>query len=540
MIIESEVEPELSAEVRALLDHTPGGIYSVLRHPNGTREVKFVSDKFLEITEFTREELMGGVDPIPSRIHPDDLPKVVRLNQAAARSFEEIHSQFRLLCPSGNTKHIEGIARCQQLDNGSMLWYGVFLDVSQRFKFEQVFQEREQLNRRVNMMVRLSPGGLYNVITHLDGTSRLIFGSPKFYEMTGLTEDEVIANPYVIDELLHPDTKAKVFEANATALETMSHWHEEFMILRKDGRTLHVEGFSYPNLEPDGSVLWYGLIIDITERKKAQQVQLEKLSLERDLYNLSELSPAAQLIIRQEVNGSMHAIFFSRKMRDILGDDINKLNSDLTVIFSHVHPEDLTNLKQVMKGAIQKCEPLQAEFRIESVNSIEVWYELRIRPVQQEDGSVLWYGMFTNIDQRKNLEEARRMAYDRLKEGETKYRALAENIEVPITLVNPDGLILYANKCVAQLYRREIAQMIGQRWSVVSPETWEDKKLLIDLAISSNQKQIDILRLEDGDRERFFRRSFLPLRIDGRINQVLISGFEIFEKEFREVQYLTT
>jgi PAS domain S-box-containing protein len=235
----------------------------------------------------------------------------------------------------------------------------------------------------------------------------------------------------------------------------------------------------------------------------------------------------------------MHAIFSSRKMRDILGDDINKLNSDLMVLFNHVHPEDLLHLRQVMKGAIQKCESLQAEFRIESVNTIEVWYELRLRPVQQEDGSVLWYGMFTNIDQRKNLEEARRMAYDRLKEGEAKYRALAENIEVPITLVNPDGLILYANKCVAQLYHREVTQMIGQRWSVVSPETWVDKKLLIDLAISSNQKQIDVLRLEDGDRERYFRRTFLPLRIDGRVNQVLISGFEILEKEIKEIQHLT-
>jgi PAS domain-containing protein len=116
MSIVSEIEPELSAEVRALLDHTPGGIYSVLRHPNGKREVKFVSEKFLEITEFTREELMGGVDPIPSRIHPDDLAAIVRLNQAAARSFEEIHSQFRLQCPSGITKHIEGLARCQQID----------------------------------------------------------------------------------------------------------------------------------------------------------------------------------------------------------------------------------------------------------------------------------------------------------------------------------------------------------------------------------------------------------------------------------------
>jgi PAS domain S-box-containing protein len=131
------------------------------------------------------------------------------------------------------------------------------------------------------------------------------------------------------------------------------------------------------------------------------------------------------------------------------------------------------------------------------------------------------------------------MAYDRLKEGEAKYRALAENIEVPITLVNPDGLILYANKCVAQLYHREVTQMIGQRWSVVSPETWVDKKLLIDLAISSNQKQIDVLRLEDGDRERYFRRTFLPLRIDGRVNQVLISGFEILEKEIKEIQHLT-
>jgi len=539
MRIESEIEPELGAEVRALLDHTPGGIYSVLHHPNGKREVKFISTKFLEITEFSREELLGDIDPLPTRIHPEDLPRVIQLNKEAACSFEEIQSRFRLICPSGVTKHIDAIARCQQLDNGSMLWYGVFLDVSHRIKFEEIYAEREHLNRRVNMMVKLSPGGLYNIVTHLDGSSRLIFGSPGFYEMTGLTEDEVIANPFVIDELLHPDTKTRVFEANTRALENMSHWHEEFMILRKDGRTLHVEGISYPNREPDGTVLWYGLIIDITERKKAQQIQLEKLSLERDLYNLSELSPAAQLIIRQEVNGSMHAIFFSRKMRDILGDDVNKLNSDLTVIFDHVHPEDLPNLKHIMKDAIHKCESLQAEFRIESVNTIETWYELRIRPMQQSDGSVMWYGMFTNIDQRKNLEEARRMAYERLKEGEAKYRALADNLEVPITLVNPEGLILYANTSVAQIYGREVTQLIGQRWSAVSPETWVDKKLLIDLAISSNQKQIDILQLKDGEGERFFRRSFLPLRINGKINQVLISGFEIFEKRIKGGQLMT-
>lgn len=538
MVLDSELEPAFAKELKVLLDHTPGGIYSVLRYADGTRELKFVSPKFLEITEFTREELSGPNDPIPSRVHPDDVARMSAINRQAAKTLEEIHSQFRLVCPSGATKYIEGFARCQQLEQGAILWYGIFIDVSQHRKFEQLYKERQQLHQRVNAMVKLSPGGLYNLVTHQNGTSRLVFGSPRFYEMTGLTEEEVIMNPYIIDELLHPDSREKIFNANRQALESMSLFHEEFVILRKDGRSLHVEGYSYPNREADGTVLWYGLIVDITERKRAQQTQLEKLSLERDLYNLSELSPAAQLIIRQEVNGSMHAIFFSRKMRDILGDDLNKLNSDITILFNHVHQEDLPHFKSSMKAAILKGESLQAEFRIESENAVDVWYELRIRPVQQEDGSILWYGMFTNIDQRKNLEEARRMAYERLKEGEAKYRALAENIEVPISLVNRDGLILYANRAIARIYKQEVPQMIGQRWSTVSPGTWEGRKVLIEQAIRNNEKQTDVLPLPDGDRLRYFRRSFQPLCIEGRIDQVLISGFEIEEKDLHKEETL--
>jgi PAS domain S-box-containing protein len=537
MNLEPEIEPAFGEELRALLNHTPGGIYSVLRYPDGTREVKFASPKFLEITEFTLEELSGHVDPIPSRVHPDDTARMAKINREAAQSLEEIHSQFRLVCPSGITKYIEGYARCQQLEEGKMLWYGIFIDISQRRKFEQVFHEHEQLNRRVNAMVKLSPGGLYNLVTHQDGTSRLVFGSPRFYEMTGLTEEEGVLNPYVIDELLHPDCKARIFEANRRALESMSLFHEEFEILRKDGISLSVEGFSYPNKETDGTILWYGLIVDITERKKAHQTQLEKLSLERDLYNLSELSPAAQLIIRQEANGSMHVVFFSRKMKDMLGDDLNNLDSDITILYNHIHPDDLAHFKSTMKTAIRSCESLQVEFRIERDNAVEVWYELRIRPVQQDDGSVLWYGMFTNIDQRKNLEEARHMTYERLKEGEAKYRALAENIEVPITLVDQNGLILYVNNTIARIYGLEVSKMIGQRWSVISPETWKDRKLLMDQAIMSNERQVDLVQLKVHDRTRFFRRSFQPLCIDGKINQVLISGFEIVENQKGETTF---
>lgn len=89
-----------------------------------------------------------------------------------------------------------------------------------------------------------------------------------------------------------------------------------------------------------------------------------------------------------------------------------------------------------------------------------VWRDFAVRAVAalEADGAVReWIGVHTDITERKRVEE-------RLREGEARFRAMADSAPAPVWTTSAEGGITFANEAFAEFAGRRAEDLLGDAW----------------------------------------------------------------------------
>jgi diguanylate cyclase (GGDEF)-like protein/PAS domain S-box-containing protein len=121
----------------------------------------------------------------------------------------------------------------------------------------------------------LSPGVLYQYRLRKDGTTCIPYASENFFDLFGLQPEAVRDNASPVFERLHPDDVAGILSSTNDSARTLSRWQHEFRVCLPDGSIRWVKGDTQPVREEDGSIVWHGFLLDITE-SKARDAALEQ------------------------------------------------------------------------------------------------------------------------------------------------------------------------------------------------------------------------------------------------------------------------
>jgi formate hydrogenlyase transcriptional activator len=106
------------------------------------------------------------------------------------------------------------------------------------------------------------------------------------------------------------------------------------------------------------------------------------------------------------------------------------------------HPDDLENLLDTWKGLLLSGEPGEIEARLRRFDGEYRWFLIRAVPHRDESGKIVnWYGVITDIEDRKRAEE-------KLRQDERELRRITDAIPQTIVIQSPDGIPLYANQAV--------------------------------------------------------------------------------------------
>ncbi len=106
------------------------------------------------------------------------------------------------------------------------------------------------------------------------------------------------------------------------------------------------------------------------------------------------------------------------------------------------HPDDLENLLDTWKGLLLSGEPGEIEARLRRFDGEYRWFLIRAAPHRDESGKIVnWYGVITDIEDRKRAEE-------KLRQDERELRRITDAIPQTIVIQSPDGIPLYANQAV--------------------------------------------------------------------------------------------
>ncbi|MBN2644926.1 MAG: diguanylate cyclase [Desulfuromonadaceae bacterium] len=169
-------------------------------------------------------------------------------------------------------------------------------DVTERYHAEQALkQSQEQLLDVANSM----PGAIFQLRVLAEGTMQMNYVGEGIRPLAGLSDSEDIMNPVVLLKALARDDRRRILRSTMRAARRKRLWEDEFRFALPDGiRWVH--GKAYPRPEADGSIVYNGVLTDITKRKQMEE------KLQHQVYHDHLTGLANGVLYRDRLTQALH------------------------------------------------------------------------------------------------------------------------------------------------------------------------------------------------------------------------------------------
>ena len=214
---------------------------------------------------------------------------------------------------------------------------GILTDITKRKKAEEAQKEAME---RIQKIASRIPGVIYQYRLRSDGTSAFPFASAAIYNIYRVTPQEVEEDASKVFEVIHPEDREGVVDSIQKSAHTLMPWRHEYRVRFNDGEVRWLFGNALPQKEFDGSVLWYGFIDDITERKFMEE-ELKALNEALDKRVEEEIS--ARLRVEKEQEAERQFLVQKAKlssMGEMMGAIAHQWRQPLNALYLNIQNLD--------------------------------------------------------------------------------------------------------------------------------------------------------------------------------------------------------
>ncbi len=394
--------------------------------------------------------------------------KLFELNSKADPKFNPrnacIHLKYGsiLIFPIIANEVIVGTLQLNQKETGAFtnedisFFEGICSNIDTAIMRKQAKQNLLEEHEKLIKITNQSPGVLYQYRLRPDGSSCVPFASEGIQNIYQVTPEEVREDASKIFDCIHPNDLEEVIASIQESALNLSPWKMEHRVKFNDGTTHYLSGEALPQLEKDGSVLWHGIVIDVTESKKIEKER--KIIMERNrilvasaAFCIHEVDLLGNIISMNEAGLNMFGL---KNEAEIIG--VPYLKS--------VGKADFLRIKNLMKEAFQGKSSI---FEFESTD--EKSYQSNFTPLMNNIGEInSIMGISIDITERKLSEE--------------KLRKLSQAVEqspVAILITDLKGAIQYANPKFVESTGYSIDEVMGKNPRVLksghtSPEEYKN------------------------------------------------------------------
>ena len=164
----------------------------------------------------------------------------------------------------------------RRADGQVAFFEGTVEEITDRVRARAALERSERELREVTAQV---PGVVYRVVLQADGTRRIDFLSDGVRRLFGIGPEEAVQNNRLLAQFRHPDDRTRVDAALTASAAHRAPLTIEYRVLLADGSEKWVQQTSVAGAGNDDAQVRIGVMIDVSERKRAELALLANSEL---------------------------------------------------------------------------------------------------------------------------------------------------------------------------------------------------------------------------------------------------------------------
>lgn len=355
------------------------------------------SDETYRIFEIDKHELSATYEGFLSVIHSDDVERVRKtFSDSLINNHEPYEIEHRILRKNGGVKFVRESCETIYSQEGKPLCsIGIVQDITEQVEQKKALRESEEKFRLINSRV---PGIVYQFKVDVNGNRSLPYVSPSVKKYLNISAEDAMRDAEFWFSLAHPDDYASLATSIAESMQKMTQWEWEGRFIRDDKKVVWLHGSSVPRKYEDGSVVWDGVFVDITERKKSEQALLES-----DLWMKSVFNSLDEAVL--VVNPKRELININNAAQRMFGYSVEEIFSNSTELF-HIDHKHFIKFGECINEAFSKGDVANFEFEAKRKNGEIFPTEHTVTLLRNAEGEQLGIvSVVRDISKRKQNEE---------------------------------------------------------------------------------------------------------------------------------------
>jgi PAS domain S-box-containing protein len=291
--------------------------------------------------------------------------------------------------------------------------------------------------------------GLPGLVAILGPDGRVEQVNAKILEYCGKTIEEL--RDWGTNGTVHPDDMPHVAEAFGGSIASGRPYVIEQRLRRFDGEYRWFDNRGQPLLDESGAILaWYVLLIDIDDRKHAEQAVRAN---ERNLHHQAETFP--QMLWSATAEGNID--YCNERLLAYSGLTAETVMNEKWV--NLLHPDDRAPTAEIWRGCIATGAPYSVEVRhFHVADQTYRWILTLALPLRDGEGQIVkWYGSCVDIHDRKLAEEA-------LRASERRLAQTIDTIPANVFSAGTDGSVNYLNARLREWFGRADEKIMASEW----------------------------------------------------------------------------
>ncbi|KKL75874.1 hypothetical protein LCGC14_2050520, partial [marine sediment metagenome] len=285
---------ESEKKYREILENIKEGYFEVDLNGNYT----LVNDYFCKILGYTREELLGsnfrGIFDEKRSKEISKLYNQLYKNEISSPLVYERSSSLQ----SVETLYIETLADMKYDSEGNKVgFFGLIRDISERKEAEQKLKESEKKYREI--LENIKEGYFEN-----DLKGNYTFVNNHLCKILGYSKEEILGMSYnfFYDDKISKDVYELYNQLFKNKISAPLVYENQ--LLTQSGKIMYYEALADVKYDSEGNkVGFFGLLRDITERKKSEQKLKEtELNLRERVKELISLYELSKLVITSDIS----------------------------------------------------------------------------------------------------------------------------------------------------------------------------------------------------------------------------------------------